>query len=110
MKCLVHSKETLKFLHFVKSFKSLCALFSKIPLMIGCTIGVEILYPVVRMFFDKVIKSSFNFSFVSRIEKCFSTTMEAMPFSITTFTCCFSSPLGMSHSYKDFIFNFSYGH
>jgi hypothetical protein len=36
--------------------------------------------------------------------------MEAMPFSITTFTCCFSSPLGMSHSYKDFIFNFSYGH
>ncbi len=110
MKSFVHSKETLKFPHFVKSFKSLSVLLSKIPVMISCIIGVEIPYPVVCMFFDKVIESYFNFSFVSRIEKCFSTTIEAIPFSIATFTCCFSSPLGMNHSYKDFIFNFSYGH
>jgi hypothetical protein len=36
--------------------------------------------------------------------------MEVVPFSIATFTCGFSSPLGVNHSYKDLIFNFSYGH
>jgi len=80
MKFLVYSKDTLKPPRFVKSFKSSCALLSKIPLMIGFTIGVERPCPIARMFFNKIVNSSFNFGLVSRIEKCFFCSSGSYPF------------------------------
>jgi hypothetical protein len=35
--------------------------------------------------------------------------MEVVPFSTTIFTCGLKSLLGVNHSYKDLLLNFSYG-
>jgi hypothetical protein len=64
--------------------------------MIGWTIGVEKLYPALRMFFKTIMISSFNSSLVSRIEKCVS--MEEVPLTITSFKCGLNSFLGVNHS------------
>ncbi len=102
MKFLVHSKKILKPPHFVKSCKNSSALLSKILLMIDCTIGVEWFCPVACMFFNNVINSSSNFGLVSRIEKCFSIAMEAIPFSTTIFTCGLTTLFGWTTHAKTF--------
>jgi hypothetical protein len=69
MKFLVKGKITLNPC-FVESLKASNVQHSKIPLMIGWTIGVESLCQIIHMFFNTLMSSSFNFGLVSKIEIC----------------------------------------
>ncbi len=79
MKFLVQGKVILNLL-FVESIRTLGAWHSKMPLMIGWIIGVEKACPTSHMFFNTLMSSSFNFGFVSKIEKC--VRKEAIPLAI----------------------------
>jgi hypothetical protein len=64
--------------------------------MISWINGAEKPYPAVHMFFKTLMISSFNYSLVSRIEKCVG--MEAVLLAIASFKCGLNSFLGVNHS------------
>lgn len=95
MKFLVQSKVILN-LFFVESFRTLGVQHSKMPLMIDWIIGAKRPCLTSCMFFNTLMSSSFNFGFVSKIEKC--VRKETIPLAITSFKCGLSSPLSVSYS------------
>lgn len=97
MKFRVHSKITLNPPLFIESFRSLDVLLSNTPQMISCTMGVASPCPVAHMFFNMLMNSFFNFSFVSIIEKCIFDVKEVVLFSMAFFRCGFTSFLGVNH-------------